>query len=123
MMINFTRFHWKTLFFAKAFGSKLLAESDGKMYHTKEFNAQVDFGLDFNGRVEAQIGAFTDNVWFCFGANVLDLVSAELAWTRQQDHPALVLELNLLLIRIRLEVRDLRHWDYENNKFKKIDEL
>jgi len=68
------------------------------------------------------IKLFDDNHYFgiyftLFGS----LLNFDLSWTRKTDHAGFEFNFNLLWLMIHTAIYDTRHWDYENDEWKKYD--
>lgn len=60
---------------------------------------------------------FNVEYYFDFYINLLSLVFINLFWSKKIDHAGLTIEVYLFGVYFILYVNDIRHWDYENDKW------
>jgi len=52
-----------------------------------------------------------------------DLLDINIAWTRKTDHAGFKFNFTFLWLMIILETYDIRHWDYDNEKWEVYDKI
>lgn len=62
---------------------------------------------------------FTDDTYFRFYIILFgDFFKLDIYWTKKTDHAGLFFNINILWIFLELQLNDIRHWNYEEDKFE-----
>ncbi len=91
--------------------------NDSKTIKTTEFEIifrfniipRLEFWLDFS--------RLWNNI-FDININLLDLISFKMSLNEKQDHAGFRTELNILGFGFLYSKHDMRHWDYDNDKWE-----
>ncbi len=92
-----------------------------KPKNNKSFEIQLSVLLPKTMDLELQIG-------YCYGSpllyiNFLDLFRLSLQWRRKQDHAGIEFNTNLLGVDLDLNYTDIRHWNYDADRFETQEEI
>lgn len=67
---------------------------------------------------------FDDNFYFFFKFLIFgDLFHISFFWSKERDHAGLNFDISAFGLSIHFNIYDIRHWDYDNNKWKEYKEI
>lgn len=89
-----------------------------KPKNNKSWEIQIEYNLSIQPQINFGIN-FLGGFWFDF--TFLDLFNLEVQRTYNQDHAGWRVEIKILGLDIYYTYHDIRHWDYDNDKWEEYN--